>query len=354
MRYSILTRIVAFLILLTGLFAQNLSIQGVARDNTGQSLGDANYGFTFRLYTGSTGGSAVWTETQTLYVLNGVFTAVLGDVTSMAGLDFNVEYWLSLQIDNNSELSPRTKLILSPYSIISGLNGVDNVFPQSGNVGIGIANPLEKLHVSGNILVNGNISIPIHGGIKSSDDNFILQSGWDSYYGDYTAINTGINDPGMVTTPVSVVVSQSGLWVTKAPITGVPHDSTLFRVNTNGWAGIGTFTPAKPLHVNAANVPNPIRVENAVADYYDSINTLNNAPNNTLLMGGVDGGYIGFYWKDQNGALWANAIGGNPVSASAMRGDRPISTTEQHNAYEQRIEKLENDLAEIKALLNSK
>jgi len=148
------------LIFCAGLFAQNLSIQGVARDNSGQSLADATYGFTFRLHTVASGGSVVWQEVQNLSVLNGVFSAILGNVNSMSGLDFNEEYWLSLEIDGNGEMSPRTKLILSPYTIMADLSGTTNVFPESGNVGIGIQYPNAPLHVIGDLQLS-DANIPI-------------------------------------------------------------------------------------------------------------------------------------------------------------------------------------------------
>jgi len=148
MHRSSLRVLIVFIFIFTGLFGQNLSIQGVARDNTGQSLPDGTaYEFTFRLYTVESSGSNVWVENQTLSVLNGVFSTILGAETSMEGLDFNNQYWLSLEIDGNGELSPRTKLILSPYTIMAGLSGVDNVVPQSGFAGIGTTNPASILHV---------------------------------------------------------------------------------------------------------------------------------------------------------------------------------------------------------------
>jgi len=302
---SSLKAIFVFIFMLTGLFGQNLSIQGVARDNTGQSLPDATYGFTFRLYLVETGGSNVWTEDQTLSVLNGVFSAVLGDVNSMAGLDFDQEYWLSLEIDNNGELSPRTKLILSPYAIMAEQTNQDNVFPLSGNVGIGVSVPLYSLDVRGGIRgdynttydvwiqggaetggvernlallgnkdqdrlylnydgeytngtilgakvgigtndpqeklhVNGNIQIPSSGGIKNSSDdgNFILQTGWTSLFGDFTALNSGYQW-GSSYEPVSIAAGTNGFYVTSATIAGTPFGKTLFRVNRNGDVNFG-------------------------------------------------------------------------------------------------------------------
>ena len=50
--------LIVFITLLTSIsFGQLLSIQGVARDNSGASLSDGDYNFVFRLYVEETGGT---------------------------------------------------------------------------------------------------------------------------------------------------------------------------------------------------------------------------------------------------------------------------------------------------------
>ncbi|MCF7805296.1 MAG: hypothetical protein K9N46_09815 [Candidatus Marinimicrobia bacterium] len=138
---------VVFVILFTAMtvYGQTLSIQGVLRDDTGASVADETKNFTFTLYTES--GTQVWTEDQAIDVVNGVYSATLGTVNSLEGLDYSVSYFLGISIDGAAEMTPRTKLTLSPYAIAS-ISGVDNVFPQSGNVGIGTAAPGAPLEVS--------------------------------------------------------------------------------------------------------------------------------------------------------------------------------------------------------------
>jgi len=177
-RSHLLAVLIIAMIISSSVFAQNLSIQGVARDNTGQSLPYGIYGFEFRLYTVETNGNPVWSEIQNLEVKNGTFSAILGESTSMAGIDFDAEYWLGISIDGNSELAPRTKLILSPYAIMAQQDNQDNVFPLSGPVGIGTSNPQYGLEVHGKIrqdLDNEN-DVWIQGGsaISGGDRNLAM------------------------------------------------------------------------------------------------------------------------------------------------------------------------------------
>ncbi len=179
MRNANLKTILGMLLLASVLFGQHLSIQGVARDNSGQSLSNGTYAFMFRLYGVETGGSEVWAENQNLEVLNGVFSVVLGDVNSLQGVDFNAQYWLSVEIDNNGELSPRTKLTVSAYAIMGDLSGQDNVVPLSGNVGIGVSAPIFKLDVAGQARLDlrdgvHNLWIQGGGGVNGTDRNLAL------------------------------------------------------------------------------------------------------------------------------------------------------------------------------------
>jgi len=196
MRYPGLKVIIVIIFMFTGLFGQNLSIQGVARDNSGQSLSNGSYGFAFRLYNVETGGSSVWTENQTLEVLNGVFSVILGEVNTMSGIDFDAQYWLSVEIDGNGELVPRTRLIVSPYAIMAAQENQDNVFPLSGPVGIGSPTPSYKLEVMGRTRMdfNNQWDVWIQGGADAEGEarNLALLGSRDNdllylnYAGEYT------------------------------------------------------------------------------------------------------------------------------------------------------------------------
>jgi hypothetical protein len=93
-----------------------LSFQGVLRNNQGQAIQSGNYQFTFRIYNLNQGGSALWTETKTITIVNGVVNTDLGDVNKI-DLPFDTSYWLGIQVGADSqELSPRRRLTGAIYT----------------------------------------------------------------------------------------------------------------------------------------------------------------------------------------------------------------------------------------------
>jgi hypothetical protein len=89
---------------------------------------NGSYNIEFKLYTISTGGSAIWTESRTggnlVAVANGLFSVMLGEVQSLAGIDFNQTLYLGVNIGGTNvtpswdgEMTPRKKLGAVPAAI---------------------------------------------------------------------------------------------------------------------------------------------------------------------------------------------------------------------------------------------
>lgn len=78
---------------------------------------EGSHMLTFRLYPAATGGSATWTEAQTgVPISRGVFNVLLGQVVPLT-VAFEKEYWLSVQVDSDGEMSPRQQLTSVPYAV---------------------------------------------------------------------------------------------------------------------------------------------------------------------------------------------------------------------------------------------
>jgi microcystin-dependent protein len=78
----------------------------------------------FRLYNTETGGTALWTETQTgVPVSNGLFSVLLGSVAplSQSLFDSNANLWLGMTIGSDQEMTPREKLASAPFALSGGV-----------------------------------------------------------------------------------------------------------------------------------------------------------------------------------------------------------------------------------------
>jgi len=97
---------------------RTLSYQGKITLADGTSVDDGTYTLTFRLYDVSSGGTALWTETQSVEINDGVFDVILGSENTL-NLPFDRQYWLGVTVGDESEMSPRTQLTSSGYSFIA-------------------------------------------------------------------------------------------------------------------------------------------------------------------------------------------------------------------------------------------
>jgi len=93
-----------------------ITVQGKLTDSNGDPV-SGNQNFVFKIYKVG-GGSALWTESQTINVQNGIFNAILGSVTALE-LPFDEQYDLEITVNNNI-LSPRVKITKSGATIGAG------------------------------------------------------------------------------------------------------------------------------------------------------------------------------------------------------------------------------------------
>lgn len=96
---------------------QKMNYQGLLANASGTPYtGTRN--LTFRIYDQVSGGSALWTETQSsVSVANGVFNVVLGGTTAI-NLPFRKEYWLEIQVETET-MTPRHLLSNASYAMAS-------------------------------------------------------------------------------------------------------------------------------------------------------------------------------------------------------------------------------------------
>jgi len=154
---------------------RTVSYQGVLRDDEGDIVPDDTYSIEFNIYDVQSGGTALWTETQSVEVTGGIFNVTLGELVYL-GLPFDEQYWLGITVESESELTPRAELTAAPYALRASI--ADSVRPTAviddgdwessggavwhdGNVGIGpgAGNPSHPLEVTGDAYFGNNINV---------------------------------------------------------------------------------------------------------------------------------------------------------------------------------------------------
>ncbi|MDD5005099.1 MAG: polymorphic toxin-type HINT domain-containing protein [Candidatus Omnitrophica bacterium] len=226
---------VIFLILLS-LLISNISFAAIPRYLSMQakvSLKDGTLlsgskSVTFRIYDAATGGTALWSETQTVTFSNGILDAVLGLTTAFpATMTFNTDYWLSIEVESDGEMSPRTRLTGSPFAF--NADQIDNL-DSTQLVRNDAANTL-----SGNLTANANVTIG-----DASSDTFTINSG------------------------VISLVNAATLDLVNSSATALNIESGLLNFDTqNSRIGIGTTAPGFKLDVAGTLSADSVNVNGA-------------------------------------------------------------------------------------------
>ena len=166
----------------TGINKQ-INFQGKVVNSNGTNVTDGNYSFIFSLYSVSSAGSAIWTETKTLTVTDGIFRTDLGDTTALPGsVDFNTDnIYLGINFNSDGEMTPRVRLDAVPQALnadaVDGIDGASLLrsdtsdaftsgtltFNDSTVLAIGTGNDLQFMHngtdssitsATGNLTIN--------------------------------------------------------------------------------------------------------------------------------------------------------------------------------------------------------
>lgn len=170
---------------------KELSISGRVTTLDYDNVPDGTYKLTFRFYSVSTGGTAVWTEVQDVKVNRGVFAADLGSVTAFGSVDFNSDLYLGITVSSEDEMTPRKRVLPTPSALNADLlrglapgTGGNNLLQldSSGRITVNTLQPSSGiLTVTGALSVSGNItgsSLTITGGLTlgSSGNNITVNS----------------------------------------------------------------------------------------------------------------------------------------------------------------------------------
>ncbi|MDQ5912488.1 MAG: hypothetical protein QG568_703, partial [Patescibacteria group bacterium] len=125
--------------------ATEINYQGKLMTSSNVAVPDGLYNMEFKLYTVSSGGSAIWTETRTgaskVQVTSGLFTVLLGSETSLSGINFDQTIYLGVNIGGtgtpswDGEMSPRKKFASAPSAFVSDTaKSLDATYATSTNL----------------------------------------------------------------------------------------------------------------------------------------------------------------------------------------------------------------------------
>jgi trimeric autotransporter adhesin len=107
---------------------QTISYQGSLTNASLQPVNNGALTMTFSLYTAASGGSPLYSETQSVSVADGLFNVRIGAVSPIS-LPFDVPYFLGISVGGDAEMSPRQPLSSSAYAFKAA--SADSVTPSA-------------------------------------------------------------------------------------------------------------------------------------------------------------------------------------------------------------------------------
>lgn len=100
-----------------------ISYQGLLTYDSGDPVADGNYAMTFALYNVPSGGTLLWSESQTVSVTGGIYNVVLGSLGNpIDAAVLEGERYLGVKVGTDAEMIPRQPLTAAPFAIRAALS----------------------------------------------------------------------------------------------------------------------------------------------------------------------------------------------------------------------------------------
>ncbi|RMD64090.1 hypothetical protein D6833_04845 [Candidatus Parcubacteria bacterium] len=99
---------------------QLINYQGVLQDSSTGLPVDEDKSITFAIYATATGGTALWSETQTVSIDQGYFSVLLGSVTPIPPTVFSGgDRYLGVKVGTDAEMTPRKRIVSVGYALMA-------------------------------------------------------------------------------------------------------------------------------------------------------------------------------------------------------------------------------------------
>lgn len=285
---------------------RTLSYQGILSDTLGTPKPDGVYAITFRLYDVASGGTALWSETQSLQVKRGLFSATLGSQTAFpASLTFDRQYWLSIQPASDPELAPRIALTAVGYSLNALRADTARVALNAGGQSFA-----DSARIAGTVPNNSITAVKIAAGqvVKSINN---------------------IRDAVTLRAQGGATITSSGDTITINAGSGGGGTGVQGLQNTNNTLDI--INPSGP--TVTANLKVPLTM--SAASNYGSgpvLRVRNTQTNGDNAIEGITQGYIGVYGESQ-GTYGVYGLSRNTAGVGVYGGTSGIDNTQSAGVY---------------------
>lgn len=272
---SVLSILITFWAQLYAQPSQLINYQGKLVNQAGEIL-TGKFSVQFSIYTDSAGGKLLWNETRDVEAINGLFSILLGSVSAFPDTLFSGRgtRYLVIKIGTDPEMKPRMALTSVPYALHA--QTTLKLSPPDGD-------PANAVSVDD----QGNLSIP-HSGLQLAG----TIHGIGIYPGNASPDAAYLRFGDKTGWKFHITRAYEGAGA--EPNTG--NQGAILTVKDNGYIGIGTTEPLKPLHLKPDN-NNPIIIQNGYASSDRAKELLSQLPAPSFIIGGPWQGSIYFYWS---------------------------------------------------------